>query len=86
MFLTLTLSGCGGGSSSGSGPTINTYVAGAGPFGNAIDSAGNIWVANGGNGIPGTAERDNNVHLEKCFSGNYSNECFTCSRRFYLWK
>ncbi|MHB8232025.1 MAG: NHL repeat-containing protein [bacterium] len=49
IFFVLTLSGCGGGGSS-SGPVIYTYVAGAGPFGNAIDSAGNVWVANGFNG------------------------------------
>jgi streptogramin lyase len=59
MFILLALSSCGGGSSSG--PTIGTYVAGSFCFGNAIDSAGNVWVANGGNGIPGTATGDSNV-------------------------
>ena len=30
-------------------------------FGNAIDSSGNVWVANGGNGTPGTAPGDSSV-------------------------
>src|ERR1035437_6688437 len=59
MFVSLALSGCEG--SSSSGPTIGTYVAGSLCFGNAIDSAGNIWVANYGNGIPGTAPGNSNV-------------------------
>src|ERR1035437_205692 len=59
MLIPLVLSSCGGGSSSA--PTIGTYAAGSFCFGNAIDSAGNIWVANGGNGTPGTAAGDSNV-------------------------
>ena len=45
----------------GAPPVPNTYVAGSFCFGNAIDSAGNIWVANGGNGTPGTAAGDSNI-------------------------
>ena len=45
----LALSGCGGGSSSGT--TVRTYVAGSFPFGDAIDSHGNIWVANQGGNV-----------------------------------
>jgi hydroxylamine reductase len=37
------------------------YIAGSGPFGNAIDSSGNVWVENGGNGTPGTAAGYSNV-------------------------
>jgi hypothetical protein len=40
---------------------MNTYVAGNYCFDNAIDSAGNIWVANAGNGTPGTAAGDSNI-------------------------
>ncbi len=40
---------------------MNTYVAGSFCFGSAIDSAGNIWVANQGNGFPGTAASESNV-------------------------
>ena len=56
IFVPLALSGCGGGNSS-----VSTYVAGSSCFGNAIDSAGDVWVANGGNGTPGTAAGDSNV-------------------------
>ena len=59
ISLPLALSSCGGGSSSGT--QIVTYVAGSFCFGNAIDSAGNVWVANGGNGFPGTAAGESNV-------------------------
>ncbi len=59
MSVSLALSGCGGGGSSG--PAVRTYVAGTNCFGNAIDSAGNVWVANGGNGIPGTAAGNSNI-------------------------
>ena len=59
IFVPLALSCCGGGSSSGA--KIRTYVAGSRPFGNAIDSSGNVWVANGGNGIPGTGPGNSSV-------------------------
>ncbi len=57
------LSGCGGGSYSGTANTTNTYIAGSSCFDNAIDSSGNIWVANGGTtaAIVGTAPGDSNV-------------------------
>jgi hypothetical protein len=55
IFVPQALFGC------SSVPNIRTYVAGSSCFGNAIDSAGNIWVANGGNGTPGTAAGDSNV-------------------------
>ncbi len=63
MSVTLALSGCGGGTSPGHalGPAVRTYVAGTNCFGNAIDSAGNVWVANTGNGNPGTAIGDSNI-------------------------
>ena len=60
IFVLILLSGCGGGSSS-SGTSVNTYVAGSFCFDNAIDSSGNIWVANKGNGTPGTGLLDSNV-------------------------
>ncbi|MGB8479691.1 MAG: NHL repeat-containing protein [Acidobacteriaceae bacterium] len=59
------MEGCGGGNTPATpvtpSSTINTYVAGSFCFGNAIDSAGNIWVANEGNGSPGTALGESNV-------------------------
>jgi|GEM_PF-157521 len=39
----------------------STYTVGQFPFGNAIDSDGNVWVANYGNGIPGTNVGNSNV-------------------------
>ncbi len=39
----------------------STYKVGQFPFGNAIDSDGNIWVANYGNGKPGTGIENSNV-------------------------
>jgi streptogramin lyase len=59
LFIPLALSGCGGASSSGT--KVGTYVAGRALFGDAIDSHGNVWVANGGNGTPGLANGDSNV-------------------------
>jgi len=59
VVLPFALSGCGG--VNPPSPTIGTYVAGSFCFGNAIDAAGNIWVANGGNGIPGTAPGESNI-------------------------
>ena len=56
----LALSGCGGGSSS-SDAVIRTYVAGSYLCGIAIDSSGNVWVANRGNGTPGIANGDSSV-------------------------
>jgi streptogramin lyase len=44
-----------------SGTTIATYVAGSLPEGLAIDPAGNVWVVNKGNGIPGTVAGDSNA-------------------------
>jgi sugar lactone lactonase YvrE len=41
-----------------SGTTIGTYVAGSSPGGIAIDSAGNVWVANKGDGTPGPGTTD----------------------------
>ena len=55
----LLLFGCGGGNSSA--PGVDTYVAGKFCFGNAIDSNGDIWVANMGYGIPGTGPDNSNV-------------------------
>src|SRR5450759_3892399 len=63
IVLIAALAGCG--TSTTSAPAaatkVRTYVAGSSCFGNAIDSSGNIWVANGGNGTPGTAPGDSNV-------------------------
>lgn len=39
----------------------STYKVGQFPFGNAIDSDGNIWIANYGNGKPGTSIENSNV-------------------------
>ncbi len=44
IFVSLALWGCGSGDSSGT--AIRTYVAGSLPEIVAIDSAGNVWVAN----------------------------------------
>ena len=46
------LSCCGSSSGTGEGAVINTYKAGIFPFGDAIDSHGNVWVANKGHGTP----------------------------------
>ncbi len=52
IFVALPLTGCAGGSSSGT--TITTCVAGKYPAGGiAIDSAGNVWMTNG-YGVGGT--------------------------------
>ena len=63
IVLIAALAGCG--TSTTSAPAaateVRTYVAGSSCFGNAIDSSGNVWVANGGNGTPGTAPGDSNV-------------------------
>lgn len=39
----------------------STFKVGQFPFGNAIDSDGNMWVANYGNGKPGTGIENSNV-------------------------
>ena len=42
--------GWGGRSSPSSGKTVGTYAVGTNPQGIAIDSSGNVWVANNGSG------------------------------------
>ena len=58
----ISLVGCSSSSdnAASSGP-VRTFAAGAYCFDNAIDRDGNIWVANGGNGIPGTAPGNSNL-------------------------
>ncbi len=75
ISIPLALSGCGG-SSSGTGgdAVINTYKAGIFPFGDAIDSHGNVWVANQGDAIPGPGIANSNV-MELNSSGAVVNSC-----------
>jgi DNA-binding beta-propeller fold protein YncE len=44
-----------------SGALIGTYAVGIYPYGIAIDSSGNVWVVNAGNGTAGIATGDSNV-------------------------
>ena len=63
LALSAALTGCSTSGTSAPKTTTNvdTYLAGAHCFDNAIDASGNIWVANGGNGTPGTAPGDSNI-------------------------